>query len=109
MKITVQFTDSCSHQDAVRDLLREAVADAGVEVEIEESSVRTDEEAQRAKVLGSPTIRVEGLDVEYAEREPDETSNGCRYYNTPAGWKPFPEKGMIIRAIERARGSAQPR
>lgn len=106
MKITVVFTDSCPHQDEIRTLVNEAVADTGVEAELVMWSVGSADAAQADKVLGSPTIRVEGLDVEYAEREPDETSNGCRFYNTPAGWKPFPEKGMIIRAIERARGNA---
>ena len=32
----------------------------------------------------------------------EETTAGVRYYNTPAGWKSIPEKGLIIRALERA-------
>ena len=47
--------------------------------------------------------RVNGFDVEYAEREPDETTAGCRYYATPEGWKPLPSRGMIVRAINVAR------
>ena len=37
------------------------------------------------------------------EREPDERSAGVRYFNTMAGWKPIPEKGMLVRALQRAR------
>ena len=47
----------------------------------------------------------DGVDVEHAEREPAETSPSCRYYNTLAGWKPLPEKGMVVRAIQRAQTS----
>lgn len=104
VKITMMLSEGCAHKDQARALLSEAIAEAGVEAEIEEIMVRTDEDAKRANVIGSPSIKVEGLDVEYADREPDETSNGCRYYNTPAGWKPLPEKGMILRAISRAQG-----
>jgi hypothetical protein len=104
VKIQLMLSEGCSHKDAARALLNEAISDTGVEAEIEEIMVRTDEDARIASVIGSPSIKVEGLDIEYADREPDETSNGCRYYNTPAGWKPLPEKGMIVRGIERARG-----
>lgn len=104
MKITLMLSEGCAHKDQARALLNEAIAESGVEAEIDEIMVRTDEDAKMANVIGSPTIKVEGFDVEYADRTPDETSNGCRYYNTPAGWKPLPEKGMILRAISRASG-----
>ena len=103
MKITLLLSEGCAHKEQARALVQAAIADTGVDAEIEEVMVRTDEDARRASVIGSPSIKVEGLDVEYAEREPDETSSGCRYYNTPAGWKPLPEKGLIVGAISRAR------
>ncbi|MEE8336644.1 MAG: thioredoxin family protein [Dehalococcoidia bacterium] len=103
MKITLMLTENCSHHDQARELLKEAVAESGVEAEVEEVMVRTDEEAHDAKVIGSPTIRIEGLDIEHPENEPPESSPNCRYYNSPAGWQPMPDKGMILRAIERAQ------
>ena len=105
MKITLMLTESCPHGDDARALIDEALAESGVEAEIETVSVRTDEEAHEAKVIGSPTIRVDGLDIEHAEREPPETSANCRYYNSPAGWRPLPDKGMLLRAIERAQSA----
>jgi hypothetical protein len=92
------------HWDKVREVLQEAMEEAGVgDVEVQESVIRDDEQAIDAKCIGSPTIRVNGLDVEYMEREPDERSAGLRYFNTMAGWKPVPEKGMIVRALQRAK------
>ncbi len=81
-----------------------AITETGVDAELEVIQVRTDEEARQAKVLGSPSIRVDGRDIEYGEQEPAETQPGCRYYNSPAGWMPLPEKGLLIRAIEAATG-----
>ncbi len=88
----------------MRALLREALDESGLnDVQIDETTIRDDEDAIKIKCLGSPTIRINGLDVEYREREPDETTAGVRYYNTPAGWKSVPEKGIILRAIEKAK------
>ena len=89
--------------DEIRKVVKEAVAEAGLEIEVQESVIRADEESIDARCIGSPTIRVDGFDVEYMEREPEERSAGVRYFNTMAGWKPVPEKGMIVRALQRAK------
>jgi hypothetical protein len=104
MEITMVLTErGQAHWDAVRAVLKEAMEEAGVDVEVTESVIRDDEDAIAVRCIGSPTIRIDGFDVEYMEREPDERSAGLRYFNTPAGWKPVPEKGMIVRALARAK------
>ncbi|MBG93062.1 MAG: DUF2703 domain-containing protein [Chloroflexi bacterium] len=104
MEIKLTLTERGNdHHAAIRQLLQEAIAEAGVSsTTVDETIIRSDEEAIAIKCLGSPTIRINGLDIEYREREPEETTAGVRYYNTPAGWKSIPEKGLIIRALERA-------
>lgn len=102
MQVTLFLTESCTHQDEARAFVDEAIAEAGAAVDLEVITVRTDDEAHDARVLGSPTIRVEGHDIEYQEQEPSETQPGCRYYNTPGGWKPLPEKTLLVSAIRRA-------
>ena len=106
MKITLMLTESCPHHEEARAIVDDAIVDTGVQAEVEVVTVRTDEEAHNARVIGSPTIRVEGLDIEHADREPPETSPNCRYYNSPAGWRPVPDKGMLVRAIEHAQSGA---
>jgi len=105
MEVTLTLTErGQDHHEEVRALLREALDESGLnDVEVAETTIRADEEAIAIKCIGSPTIRINGMDVEYQEREPDETTAGVRYYNTPAGWKSVPEKGMILRAIEKAK------
>ena len=104
MEVTMVLTERCTHQDAARKLLKEALTEAGLaDLPVQESTIRDEEDALKIRCIGSPTIRVDGFDVEYMEREPDERSVGCRYFNTVAGWKPLPEKGMIVRALEAAK------
>lgn len=97
------LTESCPHRDDARALVDAAIVETSIDANLEVITVRTDEEARQSKVLGSPSIRVDGRDIEYGEQEPAETQPGCRYYNSPAGWMPIPEKGLLVRAIEAAR------
>ncbi|MDA0271623.1 MAG: hypothetical protein O2798_01465 [Chloroflexi bacterium] len=104
MEVTMVLTElGKKWHDEIRKVVKEAVAEAGLEIEVQESVIRADEESIDARCIGSPTIRVDGFDVEYMEREPEERSAGVRYFNTMAGWKPVPEKGMIVRALQRAK------
>jgi hypothetical protein len=91
-----------------RQIVDEALQEAGVpDVEVVVVAVEGPEDARAKKSFGTPTVRVNGLDVEYAEREPEEYSAGGRFYATPEGWKPQPSKGMIVRALQAARAREQ--
>ncbi|MEX2079988.1 MAG: hypothetical protein WEC33_00085, partial [Dehalococcoidia bacterium] len=70
------------------------------------TEVESFEEAKTYPYLGSPPIREQGMDVEYGEREPEEWQTGTRYYNTPAGWKPYPHAKLVANAILEALSRA---
>ncbi len=102
MKVEVYVSPSCSHREQAGAIVSEALTDAGQSVPVETISVGDYEEAKSRRMFGSPTIRVDGMDVEYGEREPEEFTTGCRFYNTPDGWKPLPRKELVQRGIESA-------
>jgi hypothetical protein len=94
--------------EETQQLVDAAVAEAGAtDAEVVVVAVDGPEDARAKKSFGTPTVRVDGLDVEYAEREPEEYSAGNRYYATPEGWKPQPARGLIVRAITAARARPQ--
>jgi hypothetical protein len=105
VEITLVLTErGAPYHDAVREVIRAALEEAGMPGQpVEETVIRDDEDAIAARCIGSPTIRVDGMDVEYMEREPEERSAGVRYFSTPSGWKPVPERGMLVRAFQAAR------
>ena len=84
-------------------LIEEAAREAGVDLDLVTTVVNSQDDAKDLRCLGSPTIRVEGRDVEYGEREPPETTNGARYYSTTEGWQRTPTRGMIVFAINEVR------
>jgi len=109
MRIEIFGAHNAPQLEQTRQLVDQAIAEAGDGGAIEVTVVTVDgpEDARAKKSFGTPTVRVNGLDVEYAEREPEEYSNGGRYYATPEGWKQQPAAGMITRAIKAARAREQ--
>lgn len=108
MRIEIYGAASAPQMDQARQVVADALAEASIaDAEVVLVPVDGAEDAHRKKSFGTPTIRVNGLDVEYAEREPEEYTAGTRYYATPEGWKPMPAKGMIVRAIQAAHAREQ--
>jgi hypothetical protein len=103
MKIQFLYSRATGRGTEAEEALRLAVEATGITPEVEYIEVGDSEDAKRQRFLGSPTIRVEGVDVEYGEREPDEYQSGTRYYNTPEGWKPFPNARQIANTILEAQ------
>ncbi len=62
--VEVLFFDGCPNHGPAVDLAKEVVADLVPDVQVEEVEVRDAEDAARLRFLGSPTIRVDGMDIE---------------------------------------------
>jgi hypothetical protein len=99
-KIEFLYWEDCpSHPQAWR-LLEEVLAEEGVDAEIERIEVVTDEQAAQLDFHGSPTIRVEGIDVDPAGTEGTPVALACRVYRLEDGrFSPVPSKDMIRRAL----------
>jgi hypothetical protein len=110
MKIEVFLSGSCSHRDAALRIVQEAADESGISESPVTTMVSDYEDAKSKRMFGSPTVRVNGMDVEYGDREPEEFTTGCRFYNSAEGWQPLPRKELVVRGIEvaRARESRAP-
>ncbi len=106
MRIHFLYWAECpSHPEAWQRLQR-ALADLGVQAEIERIEITTDEEAERWKFPGSPTILVEGRDIDPAGAGMPSRLT-CRLYHLENGRpSPVPSETMIRRALEAAVDSA---
>jgi hypothetical protein len=99
-KIVFLYWEGCpSHPDA-RRLLDEVLAEKGLAVEVEEIEVLTDEDAVRLRFPGSPTIQVNGVDVDPEGAALMGTALTCRLYRLEDGRpSPLPSKEMLRRAL----------
>ena len=99
MKIELLYWDGCpSHPEAL-ELLQTVLAERGLEATVELREVRTTVEAQTLRFPGSPTIRVDGRDVDEsgADARPALT---CRiYYPADGSVSPIPSREQLEEAL----------
>jgi hypothetical protein len=99
MKIELLYWDGCpSHPEAL-ELLQSVLAERGVEASVEVREVRTTAEAQALRFPGSPTIRIDGRDVDAAGAEARPTLT-CRIYHLGDGRvSPIPSREQLEEAL----------
>ena len=66
--------------------------------------VETPEEAEQVRFLGSPSVRVDGRDIEPGAESRTDFGMTCRLYRSPAGRSGVPPHEWIERALNRAAG-----
>ncbi len=80
--------------------------DAGAEITL--VAVNTDEEAQKLRFPGSPTIRVDGEDL-FPAPDRAEYALSCRMYATPEGLRRSPTAEMLEEALTAKEGAGADR
>lgn len=95
MKVDVLFFQGCPNHDATVTLVRDVVRMLGTDVEISEIEVKGQEDATRLRFLGSPTVQVDGEDIEPARRGNAEYMLSCRLY----GRSGVPSRALIEAAL----------
>jgi hypothetical protein len=99
------YWEECPSHERALELLREVLRDASLPDNVRIVEVETDQEAEDLSFPGSPTIRVNGVDI---EPEVDDAAIGltCRAYRNSRGKiTPLPPKELIVRAVDAARNS----
>ena len=103
MKIELYYCDDCPSYERARENLKEALRLERLAQEVEMVSVASDPDAQSKRFIGSPTIRIDGIDIEGPEAEEKGYSYGCRIYaqnGRSAGW---PSVEQIRQALQTVR------
>ena len=80
MKIEVLYLEGCPHHQPAVELVHRVLREEGVAAEVQEVHVPDEATARALGFLGSPTIRVNGVDVELAARSSHDYGILCRTY-----------------------------
>jgi len=105
MKVEVLYFDGCPSHRALMPKLRELMEEAGVDVPVELRRVESVEAADRERFLGSPTLRIDGQDVDPPASERTDFGLKCRLYATAGGLRGTVPDDLVIAALTRARGT----
>jgi len=101
VKVELLWWDGCpSHPEALEDL-RRVLREEGVDAEVQLVEVASDEQAERERFFGSPTIRIDGEDP-VPPGEGDPVGLSCRVYRLRDGRpSPTPDIEDLRDAIRR--------
>ena len=106
MKVEVLYFSGCPNHTPAVDQVREALQQEGLTAEVVEVEVTNADTAQSVGFLGSPTIRINGLDVEPSARSVHSYGLSCRTYTTENYRAGVPPLAWIRAAIREAGSSA---
>lgn len=97
--IELLYFDGCPNHEQFLPHLRGLLAESGIAAPITLILVDTHEEAVHHRFLGSPTLRINGNDVDPAIAGRDTYGLQCRLYSTAAGFAGAPPDQWILDAL----------
>jgi copper chaperone CopZ len=101
MKVQVLYFEGCPNHEPAVALARQVIADLGVDASVGEVEVKDADDAERMRFLGSPTVIVDGVDIEPCARSRTDFGFCCRTYNG----KGIPSRKLLEDALQH-RGPA---
>jgi hypothetical protein len=102
MKIEVLYFDGCPSYARLLPSLHDLAAEHAAK--LEQRHIRTLEQAGEERFLGSPSVRVDGVDVEPGAGERTDFGLKCRLYRSAEEQSGLPARDWIERALAEAAG-----
>lgn len=97
--VEVLYFDGCPNHERLLEHLPALLEGAGVDAELVLTEVPDDERAQAMRFLGSPTVRVNGLDIEPGSEQRTDFGLKCRIYRGPEGLSGIPTDQWLLHAL----------
>ena len=99
MEVELLYWDGCPSHPEARQLLEDVLAERSLDAEVKVLEVLTQAEAEELRFPGSPTIRVDGRDVDPDGANARPALN-CRIYTTADGRpSPLPTREQLEAAL----------
>jgi hypothetical protein len=100
--VEVLTFEGCPHAGPALELAERVVAETGIGATVRRVDVADAAAAAAQRFLGSPTIRVNGRDIEPGVGERDEYVLSCRVYRTEHGLQGEPDERWLRDALHSA-------
>ena len=105
--IELLYFTGCPNHDAFLPHLRSLLRNAGINVAVQTLEITNADDAHREHFLGSPTLRINGVDVDVAARERTDYGMQCRLYLTEQGTRGTPPDSWILQALAGGASSSR--
>lgn len=98
--VKLLYVAGCHAYHEAIDELANTLVEADYTPQFEVIMVRTNEQAEANKFFGSPTVQINGVDVDpRAEKVKEYKASSCRPYRWEGESYSYPPKGMILAAL----------
>ncbi len=98
-RVEILYFEGCPNHEATRALVERVAAELEVEPDVRLVEVPDPDAAVSLGFLGSPTVRVEGRDVEPGAEDRRDFVLSCRVYRTGRGLSGQPDASWVREAL----------
>lgn len=102
MKVEVLYFDGCPNHGPTVRLVRAVAEELSLNAVVEEVRVRNHEDAAQLRFLGSPSVRIDGIDIEPSARSKAANAFACRVYSGQG----MPPRELLVAALMEAKDAA---
>jgi hypothetical protein len=106
MIVELLYVDGCPNHRALAPRVRRLIHARRPQAELRLHRVESDDEAHRLRFLGSPSVRVDGRDIEPGADERDDYGLKCRLYRIGDAVAGAPPDAWLLDALGIARPAA---
>lgn len=99
VNVEVLYFDGCPNHEALLPRLHELMALAGVDAPVHLRHIDSVEAAERERFLGSPTLRIDGVDVDPSARGRSDFGLKCRLYHSAEGLRGIVPDELVLAAL----------
>jgi hypothetical protein len=99
VKVELLYFDGCPSYAQLLPRLQALIDEADVGAEVELRRVESLDAAVVERFLGSPSVRVDGCDIEPGAEERTDFGLKCRLYPTPDGLRATPPEDQLLAAL----------
>lgn len=107
MTVELLYLPDCPHRDAAVDLVRSVLEELELSAQFTETPILDYEGAQKHRFPGSPTLRVNGRDIEDVASSRLPVGFACRTYIIHGKSLGLPPRAWLERAVQAAQISTE--
>lgn len=100
--VELLYFDGCPTYKKAQQDIDDVLRESGINAEVAMLKVESEEDAERLRFLGSPTVRVNGVDVDPSARESKDYGLRCRVYRVGGKIGGSPSREMLGKALREA-------
>jgi hypothetical protein len=100
MNVEILYFEGCPNHDPALEMVRRVLDREKIGAEVRMIEVTDEKAAETVRFLGSPSIRVNGADIEPG-REDDSPFFGCRTYTVAGKTVGVPPERWLVEALRR--------